>query len=195
MTGFVSPPDEGTLRAIGEQLMVEATETLEQEGSVGPELVVGFCPPGTAEMVTQMRLGELTREFQENAATKAVLGDFIANLLRPDTTMHQRIAAEMGGAPNVVAHVTEGWVTVCGEEVELKGWSRERTEVVMVLLHSLRGARLHHRQILRNAEGRPRAEPIALGGGEIELSGGRVVPSVDALMGSEERNGNTGEKN
>lgn len=186
---LVQPPDLGALSGVYQFIAERAVEALEFDGEVVPTLLMMSLPPGAKEPVAVSAIDpRLVHALQRDGTRKNALMALVRSLLDAAHPAHVSAAEQMGAHPNLIAHVSESWLVK--KRIEEGGESLatfegslaehpERTEAIMVALHSLRGTLIGTCPMTRDADGKPSAviEPL-----EMDIQGyrGRFAVNEDS---------------
>ncbi len=79
----------------------------------------------------------LVSKFMESGDSKDLMRAFLEELLTDGTPLRESLEQQMGGPPNVVVQVNEGWMTTA-TPLPKKGseGASKRTEVLLITLHT-----------------------------------------------------------
>jgi hypothetical protein len=186
---LVQPPDPGALSGVYQFIAERAVEALRFDGEVLPTLLMMSLPPGAKEPVAVTVIDpRLVHALQRDGTRKNALMALVRSLLDAAHPAHASAAEQMGAHPNLIAHVSESWLVK--KRIDEGGGSLatfegsladhpERTEAIMIALHSLRGTLIGTCPMTRDAAGKASAviEPLEIDPTELR---GRFAVNEDS---------------
>lgn len=186
---LVQPPDAGSLSGVYQFIAERAVEALQFDGEVPPTLLMMSLPPGAKEPVAVSAIDPtLVHALQRDGTRKNALMALVRSLLDAAHPAHASAAQQMGAHPNLIVHVSESWlvkkrIDEGGESLATFEGSLadhpERSEAIMIALHSLRGTLIGTCPMTRDAAGKASAviEPLEI---DLKELRGRLAVNEDS---------------